>query len=179
MTGWTARSSSWVLGIVAVLAVLGLPASGQETQTREDVLRSLLVEVRGLRAAIEHMAAAGPRVQLAMGRLQLQEQRLSNARRRLEELRDSIANAERESGEVRERLATMDESLQRVTEPAEREAIGTQVKMLKAFLSQKAADIQRMHEQEAELTGLAATEESRWTEISVRLDELERALSER
>jgi tetratricopeptide (TPR) repeat protein len=36
-----------------------------------------------------------------------------------------------------------------------------------------------IREQEAELIGVVATEESRWTEISQRLDELERALGPR
>ena len=41
-----------------------------------DTTAALLVEVRGLRAALEQLASAGPRVQLMFGRLQLQEQRI-------------------------------------------------------------------------------------------------------
>jgi predicted nucleic acid-binding Zn-ribbon protein len=153
--------------------------SGQEPKAREVVMQSLLAEVRGLRAAMEQMAAAGPRVQLAMGRLQIQEQRLNTERRRLDSLRESIANAEREAAEARERLASMEDVAQRSGDATEREAVGGQVKIMKAGLARGAADIQRLKEQEAELTGAVATEESRWTEISQRLDELERALSRR
>ena len=42
---------------------------------------ALLQEVRGLRAAIEQMTASASRVQLALGRLQLQEQRLTRGER--------------------------------------------------------------------------------------------------
>ena len=54
---------------------------------------ALLTEVRGLRHAMEQMAAAGPRVQLALGRLQLQEQRVNTLVRRLETVRDALSAA--------------------------------------------------------------------------------------
>jgi chromosome segregation ATPase len=179
MTRWTKRWWTVGLCIAALLAVVRLRASGQEAQANDDILRSLLAEVRGLRAAMEQMAAAGPRVQLAMGRLQLQEQRLTAARRRLDDLRDAIAGAERESAEARERMAVQEDALPRIADAAERDALSSQVKMAKAMLSQKAAEVQRLRDQEAELTGVVATEDARWTEISQRLDDLERALSPR
>jgi hypothetical protein len=61
-----------------------------------DVLTALLSEVRGLRAAVEKMATAGPRVQLALGRLQLQEARIANQVRRLDQVRASLQTARRE-----------------------------------------------------------------------------------
>ena len=42
---------------------------------------ALLTEVRGLRVAMEQMTSAGARVQLALGRLQLQESRLNSGKR--------------------------------------------------------------------------------------------------
>jgi chromosome segregation ATPase len=168
-----------MLGAGAVLAMVGVGASGQAAKPREDVLEALLEEVRGLRVAMEQMTAAGPRVQLAMGRLQIQEQRLNATRRRLEDVRDSIANAERESAAGKERIAMMEDGANRAVQPAERDALNEQVKMFKAMLGQSAADMQRLRDQEAELAGAMTAEESRWTEISQRLDELERALSPR
>ena len=66
-------SISWIAG-TALLAVCALrtPLAGQAAVTsNQDTLAALLVEVRGLRAAMEQMASAGPRVQLAFGRLQM------------------------------------------------------------------------------------------------------------
>jgi hypothetical protein len=54
--------------------------------SRRDVLPALLVEVRGLRAAMEQMASAGPRIQLFVSRLQLQEARVNAMARRLDEI---------------------------------------------------------------------------------------------
>jgi archaellum component FlaC len=179
MSRWTRRVCGVVLCLLAVALAWRVPIAGQETAAGKDVLPALLAEVRALRLAMEQMAAAGPRVQLVMGRLQLQEQRLNDARRKLDEAHDSIANLERESGEARDRMSLMEETAQRTAEPTERDALSAQVKQFKAILAQKAADIQRLRDQEAELTGVVAMEESRWTEISQRLDELERSLAPR
>ena len=62
----------------------------------DDVLPALLVEVKGLRAAMEQMAGAGPRVQLFVGRLQLQEGRITGMIRRLDTVRDQLVTARRE-----------------------------------------------------------------------------------
>src|SRR3954466_4508494 len=59
-----------------------------------DVLPTLLTEVRDLRGAMEEMAAAGPRVQLALGRVQLQEQRINTLIRRLDEAHGAVAVAQ-------------------------------------------------------------------------------------
>lgn len=179
MRTWSARLGILAACLVTLLATSKLPAAGQDSRNREDVQQALLAEVRGLRLAMEQMAASGPRVQLVMGRLQIQEQRLNAARRRLDEVRDSIANAERETAEGRDRLALMEDAAPRANEPAERESLAAQVKMIKGMLAQKATEIERLRQQEADLVGQAATEESRWTEISQRLDELERALAPR
>ena len=65
------------LATFAVLVTVVATVAAQSGRSAEpDVLNALLAEVRGLRAAMEQMSSAGPRVQLALGRLQLQEQRV-------------------------------------------------------------------------------------------------------
>src|SRR5687768_11401627 len=99
-------------GIAAGAAVQGGPhAEAAQNAQGQDVLPALLVEVRGLRAAMEQMASSGPRVQLALGRLQLQEQRVNNLLRRLETTRGSLAGAQREEEQSRQQFAAMEEML--------------------------------------------------------------------
>ena len=74
---------------VSTAAGLGVTAAAQGTGA-PDVLGALLTEVRGLRVAMEQMASAGPRVQLALGRQQLQEQRLNTILRRAENVRENV-----------------------------------------------------------------------------------------
>jgi hypothetical protein len=67
------RRTLVLVSIALLLLVGGFGTSMIARQDRQDpdVLSALLVEVRGLRAAMEQLGAAGPRVQLALGRLQL------------------------------------------------------------------------------------------------------------
>src|SRR3954463_10648480 len=84
-------------GIAAGIVILaGALASARQTAPQTDVLPALLEEVRGLRAAMEQMASAGPRIQLFTSRLQLQETRISNMVRRLDTVRDNLANAQKD-----------------------------------------------------------------------------------
>ena len=123
--------------LLAVGAMTARAAGQSNRPANEEVLSALLTEVRGLRAAMEQMASAGPRIQLALGRLQLQEQRVTTMYMRLENVRDSIRADDR----------------------------GVHFKELKA--------------EEALLRQEIATEQSRWSEINQRLEELERALVRR
>ena len=66
----TARTILLTIILVSA-ALLGGSREGRAqggTQPPPDVLSALLIEVRGLREAMEQMASAGPRVQLALGR---------------------------------------------------------------------------------------------------------------
>ncbi len=162
---------------VALMAVR-IPASAQTTGNA-DVMAALLEEVRGLRAAMEQMASAGPRVQLAMGRLQLQEQRVNAAIRRADDVHERRVEAERALAEVRLQQSEMQNAAERATDPGERQALEAQLRMLKEGLAQRGADLQRATNEESEAAAALATEQSRWTEINQRLDELERALARR
>ena len=88
-------SRSWMMSAaVAVLIVLATTAGGETPQQpNQDTLGALLVEVRGFRSAIEQMASVGPSIELAMGRLQLQEQRINTLVRRGDVVRDALAGA--------------------------------------------------------------------------------------
>jgi hypothetical protein len=79
-------SRASVFGVMfAAATIAGSPMGrAQPTQAPPDVLTALLIEVRGLRAAMQQMASAGPRSQLALGRVQLQEQRIEAQFRRLD-----------------------------------------------------------------------------------------------
>src|SRR5215471_8826493 len=68
------------------------PIRAQATRS-DDVLPALLTEVKGLRAAMEQMASGSTQAQLLVGRLQLQEGRITSMIRRLDTVRDSLATA--------------------------------------------------------------------------------------
>jgi chromosome segregation ATPase len=143
-----------------------------------DVLNALLVEVRGLRAAMEQLAAAGPRVQLAMGRLQLHEQRITTLARRLDEIRDARVIAERELEQKKREVSAIQAVLRhegRAGGTEEEEAL----KDARAQVSAANANVQRLVNEETAISAEIATEQGRWAEINQRLEELDRALTRR
>jgi chromosome segregation ATPase len=175
-------------GLAVGLVIVGgaLVAAHQAQQPAQpDVLPALLEEVRGLRAAMEQMASAGPRIQLFTSRLQLQEARVNNMIRRLDTVRDALGSAQREvahlQGQQQEREAAITE-LQSSGAPEAREAAkqaAFEVEQIKRAAAAARATADRYTAEEAQLTGDIATEQARWSEINGRLDDLEKLLSSR
>ena len=170
-------SRAWMAAALGVLVgAAATPIVGQQAGAGQDTLTALLVEVRGLRAAMEQMAAAGPRVQLAMGRLQLQEQRINTMARQLEAVRERKAGAEREAAEMRDRANRLQEAAERSEDGKERKAAEMQAVELKRVVERMAVDLQRLAGDETELANAVAVEQSRWSDINRRLEELEASL---
>ncbi|MEN3337446.1 MAG: hypothetical protein V7647_1122 [Acidobacteriota bacterium] len=146
----------------------------------QDVLPALLVEVRGLRAAMERMATAGPRVQLALGRVQLQEQRINTLIRRLEEIRASVVSAQGDYDRLRDDSRDIEDGL-RNFQPG-----GPSLEQLKAHqtgvsreLGAAASRLQRLTAEEASTASDVTVEQGRWTELNQRMEALESALGGR
>ena len=167
-----------VVGVVAVLGLVVGWRGGPEAQAQgqnPDVLGALLVEVRGLRAAMEQMASAGPRIQLATARLQLEEQRINTLMRRIESARDTLASTQQELAAKQDRLAHF-ETLNAADRP-DRDEIVQVTAALKREVASGTLRVQQLQADEASLMQDLATEQARWTEINQRLEELDRALT--
>jgi chromosome segregation ATPase len=177
----TVTSRSWMISAaVAVLIVLATTAGGETPQQpNQDTLGALLVEVRGLRCAIEQMASVGPSIQLAMGRLQLQEQRINTLIRRGDVVRDALTAAHKRAGELRDRFGNLQRALEESTEPLHRSNIEGELPIIKQDLARATAEIQRLQTEESEAAAHVSSEQARWAEINQRLEELDRALARR
>jgi len=176
-------TSSRLLATVVVListASLGAARAGQAPPaSTPDTIGALLVEVRGLRAAMEQMAAAGPRVQLALGRLQLQEQRINTLVRRLEDVRTALAPARRKLQESSERSETFEKMARNSPVEEQRRDAEASLPHMKREVALDAAEVQRLQNDEGMLLQDINGEQNRWTEFNQRLEELERSLPRR
>ena len=168
----------WILG-AALLAIFTFRPSvaGQTAPSHQDTLAELLVEVRGLRAAMVQMASVGPSIQLAMGRLQLQEQRINTLVRRADGLRDALVAAHKQTGELQDRLRNGQQELEDNPEAQRRSELQSWMADLKQQLARATAEIQRLQTEEADAASQVASEQARWAEINQRLEELDRALA--
>jgi chromosome segregation ATPase len=177
------RPAAAVILVLAVAATLtGAVVSARQSSpaTNDEVLPALLAEVKGLRAAMEQMASAGPRVQLFVGRLQLQEARITSMARRLDTVRDSLAGAQAHYENTRQRFkelqSAMAENREGLPPRAELESL---LANRRSEVSAAKTAVDRLTAEEAQLVQDLTVEQGRWTEINQRLDELERALIKR
>ncbi len=177
------RNTAGFMLVVAGLAIGvalrgGVSAQSPQGQQERDILPALLTEVRGLRAAMERMASAGPRVQLALGRLQLQEQRVNNLLRRLETVRGSLTAAQRGEEEARRSVAGLEEALKSMSDTPQVRDIEQDLRDLKQRRHPAlVAEVQRLQLEESGITQELASEQMRWTDINQKMEELERSLS--
>jgi chromosome segregation ATPase len=163
------------LGICLMIVVGPLLAQGSQNP---DVLASLLAEVRGLRAAMEQVASVGPRVQLSMGRLQLQEQRVTAALRKVDDLHERRTDAERDVAQMRSQIAHAQEMMEKTPlDSPERQTLEAQNRALREAVGIRASDVQRLASEEADAASALAAEQGRWNDINQRLEDLERALA--
>jgi chromosome segregation ATPase len=171
--------------VLIVIAVAGgiAAASAQDRRPApsQDIMPALLTEVRGLRAAMEAMASSGARVQLALGRVQLQEQRLNTSIRRLEEVRGRLNQVQRSAAEHQNQIDGLEANLKEPPgDPAEAREVAAQIEGLLGQLRRQstlfAAEVQQLTADEAALASDVASEQARWTEYNQRLEELERSL---
>lgn len=168
------------LGAAALMGVLVHAGQAVPAPKNEDVLPALLTEVRGLRAAMEQMGSAGPRVQLFVGRLQLQEGRMNAMIRRLDSVRENLVSEQRELANAQEQQTRFEASL--ASGPAtagQREDLSQLIPRVKRGVADHRAAVARLTAEEGQLTQDLAVEQGRWTDINQRLDELERALVKR
>jgi len=174
--------SGWQILAASILALVAFRATtmGQTTTTGPETLSALLVEVRGLRAAMEQMASAGPRVQLAIGRLQLQEQRVNTLVRRADALQETIGTKLRELTGLTDRVSSLETQLERnVQSPDMHRQLELELAQTKKESSRAAAELQRLQAEESDAAAQVTNEQARWVEINQRLEELERSLERR
>jgi chromosome segregation ATPase len=170
------------LGAAAAIAIVcgafAVRASAQAQQaSAPDVLPALLQEVKGLRAAMEQMATSNAHAQLLVGRLQLQESRMSAMIRRLDTVRDEHAKAQSAYEHIRDSIKMLEGDRSPNGPPQEeRDQVLTQ---FRHQIDTAKAGADRWAAEEAQLTADLTSEQARWIDINQRLDELERSLGKR
>jgi lipopolysaccharide biosynthesis regulator YciM len=149
-------------------------ASAQQSDAAE-----LLKEVRLLRQTIETISATSMRVQIVFGRLQLQEQRTVSATQRLETARKRL-------DEIVEQIAESDAVLKQYLEAGEISRDPEHREILARI--RRESDLQRVRmeaqraraaAEEADAANCLALEQGQWSDLSQRLEDLERSLARR
>jgi hypothetical protein len=118
-------------------------------------------------------------VQLALGRLHLQEQRLNTLIMRLDSTRSSLASAGQRLSQQQERLKSLQLASRESLPPEERDQIEHLQRSAKSEIAESSAEVQRLMADETAMAGELAAEQTRWSEFNQKLEELERTLGRR
>ena len=172
------RQKTALFFLIALLAS-GVAVSRSQAPESPSILPALLTEVRGLRAAMEQMASAGPRVQLALGRLQLQEQRLSMLLMKQDATRGSLAGTQQQLAQHQGRLADLEGNERNNADANVRREVEQMIIMVKREIATTSSEVQRLTAEESSISADVASEQARWNELNQRLEELERTLGRR
>jgi DNA repair exonuclease SbcCD ATPase subunit len=166
---------------LAVMSVtlLPSPATAQSAAPpQRDVLAELLVEVRGLRQAMERAATVGARIQLLVARVQLQEQRIAELSRRLVTVRDELSKIDSEAGGLLLQQTMFQKMMSNTNAPPDEREQAEQ--MLQNFKTQTAAIEKRRQDlanEESLLMQQVNADQGRWNDANGQLDEIERGLA--
>ena len=162
-----------------ICAVFVLFAPTTSAFARQNDAAELLKEVRLLRQTIETITATNIRVQIVFGRLQIQEQRTVSATQRLDAAREKLT-------EIADQIAAMDASLKQEIEAAEnsrdpehREMLASLRRESEVFRASLETRRARAAAEEADAAQCLALEQGQWSDLSQRLEELERSLARR
>lgn len=143
-----------------------------------DVLAALLTEVKGLRAAIEQMSTASGRIQLSVARLQIEEQRINEAGKRLQDVRQKLGDFRRELQNNEQRAAGLEERLAGGNgKDEERKQWSEMIADLKRDRVRLRGTVSELAGEEAQMAQEIAGEQTRWVDISRRLDELDASMA--
>jgi septal ring factor EnvC (AmiA/AmiB activator) len=143
---------------------------------QDATLQSLLKEVHALRIALERSNQIGPKVQIALARMQLQEERVRNANRQLQDARDKITNVQNRQAEVADHVKEAEARVAQTIDPNTRKQMDFDLSTMKAELGQMGTFEQQLRAKEAEASSLVMSEQAKWNEVNDLLTSIERML---
>jgi seryl-tRNA synthetase len=168
------RKLSWfgaaVLSVACTAAVLAQSKTdGTETPGSFAALAS---ELRQLRMAVEELTRSQTQTQALGVYLSVQQSRILQVVTRLDSTRKDLEAATIRSRELGSKLANFEEDLPRVTEPRIRTEVEGMIRVLKREQASVALQEEQIRSREGELSQMLQLEESRWSDLISRLDQL-------
>ena len=116
-------------------------------------IETLLKEVHQLRLVMERSAQIAPRIQIAVERLKLQQEKVGRTARQLEELRRDLDRMRSEQAKIQQRMQAMESQAAQAVDPGQRRDMEEGVKMSKLEAEQIEKATQQTQAREGELTG--------------------------
>jgi chromosome segregation ATPase len=163
--------------VVVAISFLGLPGAMAQAPP-DDTIQALLAEVRQLRIALEKSTSVVPRIQLALQRVQTQQDSVQRAAQQLDGLRDRLAASASRQAERASRRKAIEAEIGREQDPVRRAALESELKQMNLMKDQPQEEDLQLRTREVELSGHLRAEQAKLDELSERLTALEHMLDE-
>ncbi len=164
----------------AVLASLflccGLWAQTPTSAPDNATIQALLQEVHELRLALERSTMIGPRVEIAVQRMRLQQEQVARTTAQLYDIRREIDQVQGEVNKSAAQVDGLNKEAQETTDQPRRQSIENILKEIKMDSDQKQRSLESLRTRESELSGRLQTEQASLDELRTRLDRLEQSL---
>ena len=166
------RRLSWSVVLVLAAGSAAVVLAQEKNDAPNGSLAALTAEIRQLRVAVEESTRSQTQTQALGVYLSVQQSRILQAATRLESARKELDAVSLRSREIASQLENFQGEIVRVTEPQRRAQLEDANQQLKSEQRSVAEQEQQARAREAELSQALQVEESRWTDLITRLEQL-------
>ena len=166
------RRLSWSVVLVFAAGSAAVVLAQEKNDAPNGSLAALTAEIRQLRVAVEESTRSQTQTQALGVYLSVQQSRILQAATRLESARKELDAVSLRSREIASQLENFQGEIIRVTEPQRRAQLEDANQQLKSEQRRVAEQEQQARAREAELSQALQVEESRWTDLITRLEQL-------
>jgi hypothetical protein len=160
----------WLLCVVGLLVLVTI-AVGQTAPTDSQTLQAILTEIRQLRHDLQATTMASERMQIALYRLQRQEEAVVRATQRASESRSQVTHFRSVKSDLMTQLQTVeDKELGQIREHM--------IPVLKLEIEKAAAQEQNAQEEDIEAQDQLRTEQTKLQALQDLLDQLDKSLEQ-
>jgi len=161
-----------LVGLVLVPAT----ARSQATPLPPPTGDSLIQEIRLLRQAVERQATGSARVQLLVGRLAVQDQRVARTQEAAERMEGESFALEQQRRRMDAEVRELTRLFEQEADDARRTELEGKLRMAKARYGEHTATTAQLEARRSRARQSAAQEQARYQELDARLTALEREL---
>lgn len=152
-------------------------AQSQPQPQDSHVVQALLSEVHQLRVALERSNVIGPRIQLGVERLKLQQESVRRISDQLEAVRRDLERTTSDEARLGEGIKNMESDMNQATDPMERKKLADQLRDVKPHVEGQQKLQQSLRGREADLSNRLQSEQATLDGLNDRLSQIERALN--
>ena len=166
------RRLSWSVVLVFAAGSAAVVLAQEKNDATNGSLAALTAEIRQLRVAVEESTRSQTQTQALGVYLSVQQSRILQGATRLESARKELDAVSLRSREIASQLENFQGEIIRVTEPQRRAQLEDANQQLKFEQRSVVEQEQQARAREAELSLALQVEESRWTDLITRLEQL-------